>query len=216
MWLQRQGRHMNHKTVLRLMNRLNIRSVARRRKVFRTMAKSQIYHHYDNLLNQEFHANQPNQKWVTDVTYIATRAGWAYLSTIQDLFDGFIISHQFGRENSLALVLRTLQQAKHKENIPDGLLLHSDHGHQYASHGYAIFTQHAAITPSMSRRGNCWDNAPMENFFGHLKEEAFRHFPTPSFEEAKHIIDAYIHFYNYERIQLKTKQTPYETRCLSS
>ena len=217
LWLQRQkGIYINHKTVLRLMNKLNIRSVARKRKVFRTRAKAEIYYHYENLLNQQFHASHPNQKWVTDITYIAIQGGWAYLSTIQDLFDGFIVSHQFGRENSLLLVLRTLQLAKQTERIPEGVLLHSDHGHQYTSHGYAVFTQHAAITPSMSRRGNCWDNAPMENFFSHLKEEALRQFPTPTFEEAKHIIDDYIHFYNYERIQLKTRQTPFETRCLSS
>lgn len=216
MWLKRQGICMNHKAVLRLMNKLNIHSVARRRKVFRKIAKAQIYHHYENLLHQDFHANQPNQKWVTDVTYIATQGGWAYLSTIQDLFDGFIVSHQVGRQNSLGLVLRTLQQAKQKEHIADGLFLHSDHGHQYASHGYALLAKRYAITPSMSRRGNCWDNAPIENFFSHLKEEALRQFPIPTFEEAQHIIDDYIHFYNYERIQLKTKQTPYETRCLSS
>lgn len=216
LWLQRQGIRINHKAVLRLMNKLNIHSVARKRKVFRQMAKSKIYHQYDNLLNQQFHASHPNQKWVTDVTYIATRDGWAYLSTIQDLFDGFIVSHHVGRENSLRLVLRTLQLAKQTEPILEGLLLHSDHGHPYTSHGYAIFTQHHAITPSMSRRGNCWDNAPMENFFSHLKEEALRQGPTPTFEEARHIIEDYIHFYNYERIQLKTRQTPYETRCLSS
>ncbi len=91
-----------------------------------------------------------------------------------------------------------------------------DHGHQYISHDYALLAHNYAITPSMSRRGNCWDNAPMENFFSHLKEEALRPYPIPSFEEAKQIIDDYIHFYNYERIQLKTRQTPYETRCLSS
>jgi putative transposase len=217
MWLQKQkGICMNHKTVLRLMHKLNIRSVARKRKIFRNMAKSAIYYHYENLLHQDFHASQPNQKWVTDVTYIATRQGWAYLSTIQDLFDGFIVSHQLGRENSLGLVLNTLKYAKQKEPVTDELLLHSDHGHQYTSHGYAVLTQYYAITPSMSRRGNGWDNAPMENFFSHLKEEALHQFPTPSFEEARQIIDDYIHFYNYERIQLKTKQTPYETRCLSS
>lgn len=216
LWLQRQGICINHKTVWRLMHKLNIRSVARQRKVFRTMAKAELYHHYDNLLNQQFYASQPNQKWVTDVTYIPTRGGWAYLSTIQDLFDGFIVSHQLGRENSVALVLRTLQQAKQMEPTAAGLLLHSDHGHQYTSQGYAVFTKQHAITPSMSRRGNCWDNAPMENFFSHFKEEALRQFPTPSFEEAKQLIDDYIHFYNYERIQLKTRQTPYETRCLSS
>jgi putative transposase len=214
-WLQRQkGVCINHKTVLRLMNKLNIRSVARRRKVFR-MPKAGIYHHYGNLLDREFIANQPNQKWVTDVTYIATRQGWAYLSTIKDLFDGFIVSHQLARVNSLELVLNTLKQAKHKEQITEGLLLHSDHGYQYTSHSYAALTHDYAITPSISRRGNCWDNAPMENFFGHLKEEALRQFPVPSFEEARQIIDDYIYFYNYERIQLKTKQTPYETRCLS-
>ena len=216
LWLKRQGLCMNHKAVLRLMNKLNIHSVARKRKVFRQMAKAAICHHYDNLLNREFHACQPNQKWVTDVTYIATQQGWAYLSTIQDLFDGFIVSHQVGRQNSLGLVLRTLQLAKQKEHIPEGLLLHSDHGHQYVSHSYALFTKHNAILPSMSRRGNCWDNAPMENFFSHLKEEALRQVPTPSFEEAQQLIDDYIHFYNYERIQLKTRQTPYETRCRSS
>jgi transposase InsO family protein len=215
LWLQRQkGVCINHKTVLRLMNRLNIRSVARKRKIFRKMAE--IHHHYENLLNQEFRASQPNQKWVTDVTYIATRQGWAYLSTIQDLFDGFIVSHQLGRANSLGLVLNTLQQAKQKEQLTNDLLLHSDHGYQYTSHGYAVLTKHYAMTPSMSRPGNCWDNAPMENFFSHLKEEALRPYPIPSFEEARQMIDDYIHFFNYERIQLKTRQTPYETRCLSS
>ena len=180
------------------------------------MPKAEIYHHYGNVLNRKFAATQPNQKWVTDVTYIATRQGWAYLSTLKDLFDGFIVAHQVGRENSLGLVLNTLKQAHHNEKITEGLLLHSDHGHQYTSHSYAVLTQNYAIIPSMSRPGNCWDNAPMENFFGHLKEEALRQFPTPSFEEARQIIDEYIHFYNYERIQLKTRQTPFETRCLST
>ena len=72
------------------------------------------------------------------------------------------------------------------------------------------------ITPSMSRRGNCWDNAPIENFFGHLKEEYLRQFKRTTFKETEQLIDEYIYFYNYERIQLKTRQTPYEARCLSS
>lgn len=216
-WLQKQkGVCINHKAVLRLMNKLNIRSVARKRSIFRKMAKTKVHHYYENVLNRDFVASQPNQKWVTDVTYIATKQGWAYLSTIKDLFDGFIVAHQLGRENSLALVLNTLKQAKLREQITNELLLHSDQGYQYTSHGYAVLTKDYAITPSMSRRGNCWDNAPMENFFGHLKEEALRPYPTPNFDEANQIIADYIHFYNYERIQLKTRQTPYETRCLSS
>ena len=215
-WLQKQkGLRFNHKTVLRLMNKLNIRSIARKRKMFQR-AKAEIYHYYDNLLHQEFLASQPNQKWVTDVTYIATRTGWVYLSTIQDLFDGFIVSHQLARLNSLELVLDTLKQAKQNEQLTHGLILHSDRGYQYTSHAYAALIQDYAITPSMSRPGNCWDNAPMENFFSHLKEEALRQLSIPSFTEAKHIVDDYIHFYNYQPIQLKTKQTPFETRCLSS
>jgi putative transposase len=215
LWLQKQkGVSINHKAVLRLMRKLNIRSVARKRRIFRKTAE--IQHHYENLLQQEFHASHPNQKWVTDVTYIATQQGWAYLSTIQDLFDGFIVSHHVARQNSLALVLNTLQQAKQKEPVTDKLILHSDHGYQYTSHAYTAITQHYAITPSMSRLGNCWDNAPMECFFSHLKEEALHPYPTPTFEEAQQLIDDYIHFYNFERIQLKTRQTPYETRCLSA
>jgi transposase InsO family protein len=115
---------------------------------------------------------------------------------------------------SVALVTRTLKMAHQKEVVTDGLILHSDQGHQYTSQAYHVLTQQYNITPSMSRRANCWDNAPMENFFGHLKEEALRQIKTPTFEEAKQVVDDYIHFYNYERIQLKTRQTPYQTRCL--
>jgi putative transposase len=79
-----------------------------------------------------------------------------------------------------------------------------------------VLTQEYAITPSMSRRGNCWDNAVIENFFGHLKEEALRHVRNPTLTDLKLIIDDYVHFYNYERIQLNTRQTPFQTRCLPS
>ena len=216
MWIQQhKGISINHKAVLRLMNKMNIRSIARRRRPYKKMSQLDIYHRYENILDRDFTATKPNQKWVTDITYILTQQGWAYLSTIKDLFDGFIVAHQFGRHNSVRLVTDTLKQAKHKEKVTDGLLIHSDQGHQYTSQAYFVLTQEYHITPSMSRRGNCWDNAPMENFFGHLKEEALRQFETPSFEQAQVIIDDYVCFYNYERIQLKTRQTPYQTRCLS-
>ncbi len=214
--LEKRAVIINHKAVLRLMNRLGIHSIARRRKMVAKTSQLETYHRYENVLNRDFTATRPNQKWVTDVTYIATQQGWAYLSTIKDLFGGFIVAHQMSLSNSVGLVTRTLQLAKEKEKVTDGLILHSDQGHQYTSHAYHVLTQQYSITPSMSRRGNCWDNAPMENFFGHLKEEALRQIRTPSFEEAKQIVDDYIHFFNYERIQLKTRQTPFEIRCLSS
>ena len=213
---QNRGICINHKTVLRLMRKLNIRSVARKPKVHKNLEEIGIYHKYSNLLNRDFAASHPNQKWVTDVTDIRTQQGWAYLSTIKDLYDGFIVGHAFSQSNSIALVTATLRQAQQIEKVTDGLILHSDQGHQYTSQAYFVLTQQYTITTSMSRPGNCWDNAPMENFFGHLKEEAFWQVRNPTFEEAQQIIDDYVHFYNYERIQLKTKQTPYETRCLSS
>jgi len=216
MWLQVNQRIcINHKAVLRLMNKMGIRSVVRKRKIFKKLEGIESPYHYPNLLARDFTANRPNQKWVTDVTYINTQQGWAYLSTIKDLFDGFIVAHQLGRNNSISLVTGTIKLAKQKERIGDDLVLHSDQGYQYGSHPYNVLIRAFGITPSMSRRGNCWDNAPMENFFGQLKEEAIRRYKNPTFQEAQHIIDEYIYFYNYERLQLKTRQTPYQLRCLS-
>jgi transposase InsO family protein len=217
LWLQqKQGVVINPKAVLRLMHKLNIRSCARRRRIgWNGAAELGIVHRYPNRLGRDFVARRPNQKWVTDVTFVALRGGWGYLSVIKDLFDGFIIAHEFGRQNSVALVERTLQQACQNEKVTAELTLHSDQGYQYTSQAYAVLTRTYHLLPSMSRRGNCWDNAPMESFFSQLKEEYLRHLPPPSFEEAHQAIDEYVSFYNYERIQLKTKQTPFERRCLS-
>ena len=217
LWLRKhKGICINHKAVLRLMSRMNIHSVARKRKIYKKVTELGTYHRYENVLNREFIADQPNQKWVTDITYIDTQQGWCYLSTIKDLYDGFIVAHGCDLNNSVSLVTRTVRLAKQKEKVTDGLILHSDQGAQYTSQTYHdVLTQEYHITPSMSRRGNCWDNAPMENFFSHLKEEYLRQFKKTTFKEMEQLIDEYIYFYNYERIQLKTKQTPFETRCLS-
>ena len=213
--LQQAGHSINHKAVLRLMRKLHIRSVVRKRKPYKKAAQMDTHHRYQNVLNRDFTAEEPNRKWVTDISYVPTKQGWAYLSTIKDLFDGFIVAHLVGRENNIALVTNTLKLAIQRENITEKVLLHSDQGFQYTSHPYFILTSTNNIQVSMSRPGNCWDNASMESFFGHFKEEALRQHPTPTFQQAKQIVDDYIDFYNYERIQLKRKQTPYQTRCLS-
>ena len=216
LWIrQHKGIVINHKAVLRLMNKLDIQSVARKRKPYRKVHELGTYHRYENLLDRNFTAEKSNQKWVTDITYINTKQGWAYLATIKDLFDGYIVAHKLSRQPTHKLVTDTLTLAKLKEKVTDGILLHSDQGQQYTSHKYFVLTKEYEITPSMSRKGNCWDNAPMENFFGHLKEEALRQYKLLSFENTMELIDQYIYFYNYERIQLKTRQTPYQTRCLS-
>jgi putative transposase len=147
------------------------------------LEESLLYHRAENVLNRDFNASKPNQKWVTDVTYIHTQQGWSYLSTIKDLYDGFIVAHTFGLSNSVQLVTDMLRQAKQKEKATDGLILHSDQGNQYTSQAYYdLLVTEYNITPSMSRRGNCWDNASMENFFGHLKEESLLHVKNPSFD----------------------------------
>jgi transposase InsO family protein len=216
LWLrQKQGIVINPKAVLRLMRKLNVRSCARRRRFFRNGETSGMVQHYPNRLGRDFAAARPNQKWVTDITFVATRSGWGYLSVIKDLFDGFIVAYQFARQNSIALVQRTLRQAYQNEKVTAELILHSDQGHQYTSQAYAVLTGQYSTTLSMSRRGNCWDNAPMESFFSQLKEEYLRQLPQPTFDQAQQAIHDYIYFYNYERIQLKTRQTPFELRCLS-
>lgn len=210
---QHKGVTINHKAVLRLMNKLGIRSAARKRNPFRLPKENRGIYHYPHLLQRNFQAEKPNQKWCTDITYVLTQAGWAYLCVIKDLFDGFIVAHHLSTRNDVALVTKTLKHAWQKEMVT-GTLLHSDQGHQYGSHSYYVLTKAYKLIPSMSRRANCWDNAPIENFFGQLKEEALRQYPTLSLEETKQIIDEYIYFYNHERIQLKTKQTPYQLRSL--
>lgn len=217
LWLsQKRGLNLNHKAILRLMNKLGIRSIARRRRPYPKMEQLDSFHRYPNVLARNFIASQPNQKWVTDVTFIRTRQGWAYLSTIKDLYDSFIVAYQVSSNNSIQLVTNTLKQATQKEHITQELILHSDQGTQYSSSLYFDLTRQYHITPSMSRRGNCWDNAPMENFFSHLKEEYLRHVRNPTLDQVRQMVDEYIYFYNHERIQLKTRQTPYEMRCLSS
>lgn len=210
--LGRRGWRWNHKRVLRLMQRLGLRSVARRRRAYRTEGLANR-HRYPNRLKRNFQALGPNQKWVTDVTYVPTKQGILYLSVIKDLFDGFIVAHHSSASNSIGLVMQTLSQALSQQAVSAGLALHSDQGFQYSSESYFLLTRHHQIQPSMSRRGNCWDNAAMENFFSHLKAESLRRIQLETFDQAKEAIDDYIEFYNYYRIQLKTKLTPFELRC---
>ena len=208
-WLERNGIHKNPKTVLRVMQKYNLLSVIRRK---RYRAYGEYLHRYPNLLNRNFKAERPNQKWVTDISYIHTKQGVLYLSVIRDLFDNSIVSYKTGTEQNVNLVLSTIRAAKRKEKVTAELQLHSDQGFQYTSQAYFKLTQSYGITPSMSRRGNPYDNALAENFFSILKTECIYRAKLATFEEARLLIDEYIHFYNNERLQTKTKLTPLEKR----
>ena len=208
LWLKSQNIFHNPKTVLRVMKKYNLLSEIRRRKKWKQMG--QQVHRYENLLNREFHADRPNSKWVTDISYIHTRQGVLYLSMIRDLYDNSIVAYKTGTEQTVNLVLDTIRLAMKQEEkkVAAELQLHSDQGAQYASQAYFELTQTYGITPSMSRRGNPYDNAMAENFFSILKTECiYRHKPA-TFSEANEMIDRYIHFYNHERIQLKTGEAP--------
>ena len=210
LWLDRQGIHANHKCIYRLMEKYGLLAQIRRRRKYQRM--SEQLHRYPNLLNRDFFASRPNEKWVTDISYIDTPQGTLYLSVIRDLFDTSIIAYRMGAQQSINLVLQTIRQAKQKEGVAAELQLHSDQGFQYTSQAYFTLTREYGITPSMSRRGNCYDNAMAENFFGILKAECLRRHKPQSIEHAKQLIDNFIFFYNNERIQLKTKLTPLEKR----
>ncbi len=209
-WLERQGIHHNPKTILRVMQKYNLLSVVRRKK-YRNYGD--VFHRYHNLLNRNFKAQKPNQKWVTDISYIKTSQGTLYLSVIRDLYDNSIIAYKTGTEQNINLVLSTIREAKKREKVTAELQLHSDQGFQYTSHAYFKLTKSYNITPSMSRKGNPYDNALAENFFSILKSECINRIKLQTYEDARKIIDEYIYFYNNERIQLKTKLTPLEKRC---
>jgi transposase InsO family protein len=196
------------------MKKIGIQSVARRRRPYTHY--SDIIHRYENVLNRDFKAERPNQKWVTDITYIHTQQGVLYLSAIKDLYDGFIVSYRMGTEQSINLVTMTIQDALLKEKAAGGLALHSDQGFQYTSHAYFRLTKDYDIKPSMSRRGNCLDNACIENFFGMLKTEWIQRRKFATADEAREAVEQYIYYYNYERCHLKTRLTPYERRCQST
>ena len=209
-WLERHGQRVNHKAVLRIMNKYGLLAQIRRRRKYQQM--SDQLHRYSNLLNRNFNAKRPNEKWVTDISYIKTPQGTLYLSMIRDLYDQSVVAYQMGTEQSINLVLNTIRAAKDKEVVTAELQLHSDQGFQYTSHAYFNLTQKYGITPSMSRRGNCYDNAMAENFFSILKTECIRRHKPKTINEARLLIQNYIHFYNHERIQLKSKLTPLEKR----
>ena len=209
-WLERQGIRKDPKTVLRLMQKYNLLSVVRRKK-YRNYGER--LHKYPNLLNRNFSAERPNQKWVTDISYIKTEEGVLFLSVIRDLYDNSIVAYKTGTEQNVNLVLSTIRAAKRKEKVTAELQLHSDQGFQYTSQAYFKLTKSYHITPSMSRLGNPYDNALAENFFSILKTECIYRAKLHTYEEARLLIGAYIQFYNNERIQLKTKLTPLEKRC---
>ena len=212
MWLGKQGIHHNPKTVLRVIKKYDLLAEIRRPRKWVNMG--QQIHRYENLLNRDFHADRPNSKWVTDISYIHTGQGVLYLSMIRDLYDNSIVAYKTAESQTINLVLDTIRLAvkQEKKQAAGRLQLQSDQGFQYTSQAYFNLTKEYGITPSMSRRGNCYDNALAENFFSILKSECIYRQKIKTFQQANQFIDDFIYFYNHERIQLKTGVAPLERR----
>ena len=198
--------YLNHKTVQRLMKELGLVCRVRMKK-YRSY-KGEKGTTADNKLNREFRAEKPNQKWVTDVTEFRLFGEKLYLSPILDLYSGDIVTYTLSDSPNLLMVTAMLEQAF--ALIPDDtkLLLHSDQGWHYRHKQYVQMLQEKGITQSMSRKGNCYDNSVMENFFGHLKSELLYLQEFESKEHFKTELIEYIDYYNNRRIKARLKGLP--------
>jgi transposase InsO family protein len=201
--LRNMGCWLNHKTVQKLMGELKLKSLVRpkRYKSYRgDMARST-----PNTLAQGFEAAKPNEKWVTDVTEFNVRGEKVYLSPILDLYNREIVSYEVADSPQMGLVMEMLNKAFAMLKAEDRPLLHSDQGWQYQMRHYQQKLRERGLEQSMSRKGNCLDNAVIENFFGILKTEFFHGKRFESVESFKTGLDEYMRYYNHDRIKEKLK-----------
>jgi putative transposase len=198
--LNKQGITCGKNHVARLMRENGI--VAKTKRKYKATTNSK--HNYPvaaNLLNQNFSASRPNQVWVADITYVPTDEGWLYLASIEDLFNRKIVGWSMNSTMTRQLVLDALRQAVQRYRPPAGLVHHSDRGSQYASHEYQQALKDYGILASMSRKGNCYDNACIESFFGTLKRELIYGNRFKTRAQARQAIFEYIEIF-YNRIRL--------------
>ena len=204
--LHKNGIHLNHKTVRRLMKELGLVCRVRVKK-YRSY-RGEVGKIAPNLLNRNFHAERPNQKWVTDVTEFSLFGQKLYLSPVLDLHNGYLVSYAISERPVLRMVTTMLDKAF--ATIPDGtgLILHSDQGWQYQHKLYQRMLKAKGIRQSMSRKGNCLDNAVAENFFGLLKSELLYLQKFQSMQHFKQELIDYLDYYNNRRIKAKLKGLP--------
>ena len=199
--LREKGFVTNHKLVMKLMKAEGL-TCQLRKKRYRSYA-GQVGKVAPNLLNRDFTAKQPNQKWTTDVTEFKLFGKRLYLSPILDLFNGEVVSYNFSTSASFELVMTMLKKALQGLPEKSGLILHSDQGWPYQMRSYQNLLAEKGVRQSMSRRGNCYDNAVIENFFGMLKSEFFKHQKFDSIEDFQEKLIAYLNYWNNDRIKVK-------------
>jgi putative transposase len=191
---------VNHKRVERIMSENGIKSRVARKFIATTNSNHRLPV-AENILNRDFSVDKPNQKMVSDITYLWTDEGWLYIAGIMDLCGQKIVGLSMSERMTKDLVINAFNNAYQRAGRPTGVILHSDRGSQYCSNDYQILLKKHNFTCSMSRKGNCWDNAPMESFWGKLKCEWLygNHFKTR--QEARAAVFEYVEiFYNRQRI----------------
>ena len=211
--LRNEGYTINHKTVQRLMQEMNLKSKVR--KVRYLSYRGEVGKTAPNILNRDFKAVRPNQKWATDVTEFKVADRKAYLSPIMDMFNGEIVAYTISDRPDLKMVMDMMSTAKRKVKSTNGVILHSDQGWHYQHMKYQQRLKRYGIIQSMSRKGNCLDNAVMENFFGIMKSELLYLQQFSDMEAFKCELRKYINYYNNERIKLKLNgKSPVQYRAL--
>jgi putative transposase len=197
--LRDKGTHVGRKRVVRLMKQARLAAHHRTHRVVTTHADPAAIP-AENVLNRVFEAQAPNTKWVADVTYIPTEVGWMYLAAVLDLYSRRIVGWSMAARQDEPLVEQALSMALTHRKPGSGLLHHSDRGCQYTSSAYQTVLKQQGICISMSRKGNCWDNAVMERFFGTLKRECTSQVLFPTQEQARTALFEYIEIY-YNRVR---------------
>ena len=211
--LRNEGYAINHKTVQKLMQEMQFKSTVRRVR-YRSY-KGDVGRVATNVLERDFTAQAPNRKWATDVTEFKIGDKKAYLSPILDMYNGEIISYTISDSPDLRMVMNMVNSAIRKVNPQEGLVLHSDQGWHYQHTQYQLALKRNGIVQSMSRKGNCLDNAMMENFFGIMKSELLYLQEFKDMDHFKQELKRYIHYYNNDRIKLRLKgKSPVQYRTL--
>ena len=197
--LRDQGHYFSRKTVNKLLNTAGRRCKLRRKR-YVNGKRGNAFKTCANIVDRQFSRDKPNKLWFTDLTVFHVGGKHVYLSAIKDAFNGEIVAHDISTVPNVNLVERSFNAAFKRNLVGPDLIVHSDQGLQYTNRRFVEYLEKAGITQSMSRKGNCLDNAPIESFFGHMKDDiGRRHFNN--LDEFTQTIEEYIYFYNYQRIQ---------------
>lgn len=208
---------LHRNTVQRIMQKLNLQCRVKPKRRWKSQGETIII--APNLLKRDFIASKPNEKWVTDITYIQYGSYTLYLSTILDLYNNEIVAYRLYDHQQTPLVIDTLKAALEARGNPKGVIIHSDQGSVYTSYAYQHLVKEMNLVSSMSRRGNCWDNAVIESFHSNIKSEEFQYvkYNSLSIQEVRNRVDQFMKHYNEERIQEKLGyQSPIEFRNMAA